>query len=203
MDTQVNSEAFGKPDLVTINVGGDDQSFFANVGMQCLIPGKKFNATKCDEEIGKAETIIKDEGKAVSKIFDAIKHKTASQSNVRVVVMSYARLFGNIKERPLYCGWLPATIDQVKRINDLAISLNGMLEKAAEDAQFDFVNVDGMFDGHRYCDTWKVWDYYFQTVSASGKDTGGVEYSEFSLAHPNLAGIENTYLKELNRVLGC
>lgn len=199
LDDQVNSKAFGDPDLVTVNMGGDDQSFFAAAVLACVY---NYNSTNCDQAIESASTIIARLPDRYARVFMGIKKKVRPQT--KVVGMGYAQFFGNIGATD--CAWPLnlATKVQKQRLNTLAQDMNKHLQDEALKAGYLYADVDAAFEGQRMCDQTgsNSFKSLFQFFPRAGYDTGDEFYHELSVFHPTADG-QAIMLRVLRLALGC
>ncbi|KAF2208617.1 hypothetical protein CERZMDRAFT_87690 [Cercospora zeae-maydis SCOH1-5] len=195
LHTQVETAAFGKPDLVTINVGGDDDSLFYNVVANCVL-GHGSGREKCQSAISNANSTIEElrRGK-LAELFNGIKKATQGRT-VKVVVMSYALFWANIPELP---GGIckpgksflnVPSLEERTQMNVLATLLNDALKTRAAEAGFAYVDGNAAFEGHRFCDHEPWFQELFKDIYIR------------STFHPTFQG-QNTFLKALEQELGC
>ena len=199
LSSQVKSANFGNLDLVTVNMGGDDNSFFANVITTCIF---HYDSSTCDGAIESASKIIDGLPNKYQQVFAGIKAKVHAQTNV--VAMSYTQFWGNLDTKD--CVWplnLPTTA-QKSEMNRLARNMNRRLKDEAFKAGYLYGDVDSAFQGHRICDqtghdSFKSW---FQMFPKMGYDTGDEFYFEVSVMHPTAEG-QDVMLRVLNETLRC
>ena len=199
LDTQVNVLEFGKPDLVTINAGGDDGKTFAKVVLPCVY---MYNSNDCDKALDDGNATIAGISTGLDDLFDGIK-QTADPS-ATVVVMSYPQLWGNLNTTD--CGWPfdNPTPGQKQRMDQLVLDMNAALSLAAGKANFLFADVNPAYAGHRICDKTGIESYssWFQWLPKCGNDAEDEFYCELSVFHPVLDG-QSAYLSTLKSALGC
>ncbi len=200
LNSQVNSNSFGTPDLVTVNMGGDDQSFFAHVAVACIF---QYDSKACGTTMDAASKIIQGLGANYDAVFAGVKKKT--HPSTKVVAMSYAQFWGRLDAQD--CAWPfnQPTSAEKGRMNTLARDMNTQLKGAALRAGYLYGDVDAAFEGHRLCDqagASGILGSWFQTVPKLGFDTDGNWYWEVPLMHPTEAG-QDAMLKVLTGVLGC
>lgn len=162
---------FGKPQFVTINLGGNDIGFKELVtrciyGIWVFTPGKT-----CDDVIKSSQDKVKsaDFKKGIAEVIDkAIAKGTATVGgSFKVFVLGYAQFFNDRTEQcnnkqlltPAYL--LPhahgtLTIELRQTLNQLARDLNEAIQTAimgvSNPAQVIYVDYDRAFESHRFCD---------------------------------------------------
>lgn len=172
-------------DLVTITIGGNDVLFVDTI-LYCVYANHGWRDwfTDCGEWMSKADSAIammELPGSNLDMLF-----RKLSKNNPQVVVFGYPRFVGEVEctEEPL--SW--PSDDERARLNELVPMFNSLLERRAEQYGFTYVDVDGDFEGHRYCDYGEPW---FQSP---WNNPGGF--------HPTTKG-QMVYMRALERALGC
>ncbi|KAI8222955.1 Lipase 1 [Colletotrichum sp. SAR 10_77] len=200
LSRQVNSASFGSPDLVTVSMGGDNNSLFHNVILSCIF---WYVSKNCDRAMADANSTIQSLSGSYDEVFDGIKAKV--RPGTKVVALGYAQFWGSLDVKGCESPLNFATKAQKATMNVLAMDINGKLKEAASRAGYLYADVDAAYQGHRVCDVGGRDTFnssLFQLTPKVGNDTAGRLYSEVSLAHPTALGQE-VMLRALNETLGC
>ncbi|WP_051325711.1 SGNH/GDSL hydrolase family protein [Glycomyces tenuis] len=128
-------------DLVTLTVGGNDIDWNEAV-VACMIP-----AYDCTGDIERSERIAENE---LPGLLDAVYSDIAARSpHAEVYVLGYPRLFSATKACDAF-GLIGE--GEQRRMNQGADLLSEVIESAAVDHGFTYVDVRDEFEGHAVCD---------------------------------------------------
>ena len=173
---QISSPEFGSPDLVSINVGGDNAGnldflrlgIFAEVVGACIEDNPLLD---CQTEINNASFIIGQFGPVIDQVLQAAAKTNLAGGKRTVVLLGYMQFY-NINaaisscppDNPNYpyTGWYQPSLGSggvADKINQLVIAANTQLNESAIRNGALFVNTDAAFAGHRICDS----EPWFQT----------------------------------------
>ncbi|MEU6247751.1 SGNH/GDSL hydrolase family protein [Glycomyces sp. NPDC047010] len=155
-------------DLVTVTIGGNDIGWTEAVAA-CLTP-----LMDCTGRIEASEALMRGQLPGLlDGVYDAIADRAP---RAEVLVLGYPRLF-NARTT---CGALhqPSVAEQT-RMNAAADVLAGVLDAAAADHGFKYVDVRESFEGHAVCD-----DVPY---------LHGLRYPTAESFHPNALGHANGY----------
>ena len=192
-------------DLVTINIGGNNNDAFASVVEHCVY----LLGIGCKEALQNAQNSINGIGPAISDLFTAIQKKTP---NARVLVMSYVRFWPVFYDNSL-CKNDPLKVpsaDQKADMNSLVDQMNQVLSSSAEAHGFWFIDVNPNFEGHRLCDKQAAYiqgdllpgdEKNITSNAANSTDNVGDWYNK-GVFHPNLEG-HFQYRMLIESALGC
>jgi lysophospholipase L1-like esterase len=122
--------------LVTLQVGGNDIGWSTAVGA-CLGGSDAQCAGALAGSLGIVNNVLP------ARLQGLYAQVAATAPNASVLVVGYPRLFS-----PVDGAYLGASPAEQQALNDGADTLNGVLEQAATDAGFTFVDVTRRFDGH-------------------------------------------------------
>ncbi|RVX73298.1 hypothetical protein B0A52_02940 [Exophiala mesophila] len=145
----------GNPDLVTITVGGNEISFFAilNACIYHWLP-----ANPCDEEVAGARALI--ESSSLLDHYSELISATLRHlpPHGLLLITGYAQFFNDqtslcdhitfSRTRPL------DRLTKAKRraLNELVVMLNQVIRSVAETRGATYVDIDRVFQGHRFCE---------------------------------------------------
>lgn len=132
--------------VVTVTMGGNDIGFASILG-QCLLvdcwrTGKISTAQRA---------IANSLPSALQVAYLGIR---LADTDARVVVVGYPRLFSQSQAATTGCGWLTQT--ERMKLNDLAVQLDTAIKTAAHASGFDYVSTLNALNGHELCtaDSW-------------------------------------------------
>lgn len=142
-------------DLVTIQVGGNEVDFFPVLN-ECVQQWRPFST--CDREINRAQSLMQST-RFVRAFDDMVKHAT-SKIDVpsHVLVLGYATFFNAATEQCNNVSFSKTNSAQVlsnelrKSLNDLVAMLNTVIEASARAHGATYVDIDTLFEGHRFCE---------------------------------------------------
>ncbi|MCD0443256.1 SGNH/GDSL hydrolase family protein [Glycomyces sp. A-F 0318] len=127
-------------DLVTIGIGGNDIGWF-NAIAACIVP-----LADCAPQIEEAERKATEE--LPEKLDDVYEEIADRAPAAEVYVTGYPRLFAARNT----CDALgQISVAEQRRMNDAADLLSSVIEAAAEDHRFTYVDTRGAFDDHGIC----------------------------------------------------
>lgn len=145
----------GSPDLVTITVGGNEISFFAilNACIYHWLP-----AGPCDKEIAGARALI--ESSSLLDHYTELVSTTLRRlpPDGLLLITGYAQFFNDetsLCDRITFSRTRPLDrLTKAKRraLNELVLMLNQVIRSVAESRGATYVDIDGLFRGHRFCE---------------------------------------------------
>lgn len=141
-------------DLITIQVGGNEVDFFPLLN-ECIQQWHPLST--CDREVTRARSILKSSN--FVNDFDRMVKATLrlKRNKARLLVLGYARFFDAESEqcnRVSFSVSNPANVlsNKLRRtMNDLVDLLNAVIRSSAEANNVEYINVDELFEGHRFC----------------------------------------------------
>ena len=154
------NSAFGNPELVTVQAGGNEGGAFYGIATACAYG---FDEGNCTKAIETAEGVFKDKQSLFEGLIDAaLTHNMDNQKSGSrtVAVIGYPSLYNHNNIRPDCLNLSP---ERRERINGISRELNGALAAAtkAKDGRGGnkavFVDIDEKFNGHRLCDNDEQW----------------------------------------------
>lgn len=153
-------------ETVTITIGRNDVGFGDHLGAcytgprECLRNERRWQ--------GDIDALL-------PQVADLLNQIKAINPYGRVALVGYPRLFPEIHEETVGCGWL--TSNERTRANSFAARLDTVLQSAAENAGVMYISTLHAFDGHELCspDSWVT-------------EFTPVRYPNQELGHPNKLG---------------
>ena len=145
-------------DLVTINIGGNNGDAFSKVVTRCVYLPGQFG---CTGALKNAQNIVAGIDADLNELFGKVK---VAAPNAKVVVFGYVQFWPTV-DNPHQCqssSLSRPSAAQKAIMNSLVIGMNQKLEQAANTSGFTWVDVDGLFEGHRLCDEGDPDDTYIQ-----------------------------------------
>lgn len=144
-------------DLVTLTVGGNEVDFFAVLN-ECVY--RWWPGGTCDAELKRSRDLIerRDFVDRFASMVTTGVERVGLGGDGRFLVTGYATFFndetiacdevsfGQGKSRPLLTRHLRRDLNQLVRL------LNHIIRGAAEAAGAEYVDIDQVFDGHRFCE---------------------------------------------------
>ncbi|GAB3517287.1 SGNH/GDSL hydrolase family protein [Arthrobacter monumenti] len=127
-------------DLVTITVGGNDLKYSTVVGICLGLIPVPAGQPDCDGSLMQAELLA--EGPLTQSLKSTFAVIAAQAPHAHVVVMGYPHLFSPKFDR------LGADAAAAEKMNDATTVLNDVLESAADNADFQYVDVTKEFRNH-------------------------------------------------------
>lgn len=193
--SQLASPEFRNPDLVTVQIGGNDFSVFSSLILNCVYSN---DTTSCQSAVSKAGAEQDDIIQDVDNALLAVNKRVSSTTNK--VLLGYLQFFSHKYEDCVVVeGRPPVSGDAQRLVNELVVQSNQRLSQIAAARGFLYTTADDAYDGHRWCDDVPWW--IISTIFVEGTDPSGKNYSELALGHPTAQG-QNAYLAALDRVLG-
>ncbi|KAI9659234.1 MAG: hypothetical protein M1831_003816 [Alyxoria varia] len=170
-ELQIQGEAFGEPDLVSLTLGGNEDNAFMRVMMACAQSMPSYGDKNCGDALNSADSMV--EG-VEEDIYETIK-LAGTQNNVdgastrTVLVMGYPVTYNYDVAKAPGCLIDPGDRKRIAELgNNLNAKISSAVDRANQDgqaapgmvgpkAQFEVKFVDpnhgdGGFDNHRLCD---------------------------------------------------
>ena len=145
----------GESQIVTMTVGGNEVDFFAVVN-ECIYRWRPLST--CDKELQRSRSLI-ESTEFISNYNKLVKGAVqALRPGARLLVTGYARFFNQETE---YCSHVSFSKSDPSslltrplrtELNDLIDRLNDVIEAAARVHGAEYVDIDGAFEGHRFCE---------------------------------------------------
>jgi hypothetical protein len=187
---QVKSPDFGRPDLVTITIGGDNNQAFLGLIISCVY---QRDDAMCQYAIQNAQNTISTIDTEFNALFTDIL-TTSPSLRRRLVVLGYPKFWsttnGTTCQHPVLSNVPPS---DRQAMNDLADSVNTVLKKAA--GRFGplatYADADPLFEGSRFCDNTPTpyFQYDFTTEI-------------FGVFHPTEVG-QQMLFQAVDKAAGC
>ncbi|KAJ9654938.1 hypothetical protein H2198_006120 [Neophaeococcomyces mojaviensis] len=142
-------------DLVTIQVGGNEVDFFPVLN-ECIQQWRPLST--CDRALTRARRLIQSTY-FVETFHNMVAH-AAKKMNGRglLLILGYAKFFDAETEQcnsATFSKTNPANVlsNELRRtFNGLVVMLNDIIRASAEASGAVYVDVDGLFEGHRFCE---------------------------------------------------
>ena len=193
---------------MTINIGGNNGDAFSKVVTRCVyIPGQ----FGCEGALTNAQNIVAGIDTALNTLFGKVK---VAAPSAKVVVFGDVQFWPRI-DNPDQCqspSLKRPSAAQKATMNSLVLGMNQKLAQAANTNGFTWVDVDGLFEGHRLCDEGDKNNTYIQwslkaTPGIGDGDEDGVDDPRSELYnkgvfHPFVTG-HDQYRMALEKALGC
>lgn len=145
----------GQADWATIQVGGNEVDFFPVLN-ECIQQWRPLST--CDREIDRARSLIQS-GQFVQAFDDMVRHAMGETDiGSKVLVLGYATFFNAQTEQCNRVSFSKTNTANVlsnhlrASFNDLVIMLNTVIEASAKAHGATYVDIDALFDGHRFCE---------------------------------------------------
>jgi hypothetical protein len=145
----------GDSQIVTLTVGGNEVDFFAILN-ECIYLWRPFST--CEKELQRSRSLI-ESNEFIDNYNKLVKGAVqALQPSARLLSTGYARFFNQETE---YCSHISFSktdpnnlLTQPLRaqLNDLISKLNDVIDAAAQAHGAEYVDIDGVFEGHRFCE---------------------------------------------------
>jgi GDSL-like Lipase/Acylhydrolase family len=177
--SQVKSDEYGYPDLISVTIGGDNNQAFLGLIVNCVY---QRDDAYCQYAIENAVYTVQTMNGYLTTLFHDIATLNRSPRQ-RVVILSYPRLWSSTNQTACQSPTLTnVPMSDRQAMNNLAVGMNAALESAAEEFGFTFVDTDGLFEGNRLCDNTQApyFQYDFDT-------------SIYGVFHPTERGQQQLY----------
>jgi hypothetical protein len=145
----------GDSQIVTLTVGGNEVDFFAILN-ECIYLWRPFST--CEKELQRSRSLI-ESSEFIDNYNKLVKGAVqALQPGARLLSTGYARFFNQETER---CSHISFSKTDPKnlltrplraKLNDLISRLNDVIDAAARAHGAQYVDIDGAFEGHRFCE---------------------------------------------------
>jgi hypothetical protein len=171
---QVQSNSFGKPDLVTMTAGGDNGGIFVKILMGCVLHK---SVKKCDAALQHGEETLLKLADTLTPVYEAIMFKNSPDAPApKVIHLGYVQMSSRDTEKFLCpkhgtdVSWASNGEGGYRdKINNLITRINEKTKEEAEKHGVTFVDVDPYFEGHRLCDGQDVsWMQHRLTLRENG-----------------------------------
>ncbi|QDS77539.1 hypothetical protein FKW77_000997 [Venturia effusa] len=154
---QVETKAFGTPDLVTMTAGGDNGGIFVKILMACILHK---SSKKCDKALKVGEATLLKLPSTLTPVYEAIMNKTGDDGvPPKVLHLGYVKMWARDtpkSECPKHgtdVSWASNGVGGYRdQINELIVRINQATKEEADKHGVTFVDVDPYFEGHRLCD---------------------------------------------------
>ena len=154
------SDDFGSPDLTTLVIGGDNGNAFRTLVLNCVYLRNisVLRSSSCAESLAFAiETYTTQLPVDVTTLLRAVQTMNLPpNANRTVLVFGYAQLY-NTNTPSHVCetdvGWPspgPGGIRQ--QLNHAVLLVNSLIKASANALRVTYVDVDDLFEGHRFCE---------------------------------------------------
>ena len=163
---EIEASAFGSPDLVTVNAGGNNGMVFADTVLACILSEgtPTYNET-CGAVFDYASLVDETLEDKVAGLLQQAQTKNLAANQTRTVVLVGYAQFYNISGLQEDC---PSGIPTpplgpggfADLVNKQTLQLNAVLASAAYKVGAIYADIDPAFSGHRICDAGTP---YFQT----------------------------------------
>lgn len=145
----------GRSDVVTLQVGGNEADFF-RVLNECVHQWQPLST--CEQELAKARRSAQDSD-FISRYSDMLKRALEwAKVDARILVLSYAAFFNaetDACSKATFSKTRPQnylTKERREELNDLVRTVNMIIKSTAEAAGAEYVDIDAIFEGHRFCE---------------------------------------------------
>jgi lysophospholipase L1-like esterase len=147
----------GDSDIVTITVGGNEVDFFVVLNA-CIHQFWPSPPGSCEKEMLKARTLIQS-----SAFLDSFNRMVAvtkkkMKPDALLLITGYAAFFNDKSEQCNNVSFSKRNPGNVltqelrASFNKLLIMVNNVIEAAADAHGAKYINIDAMFEGHRFCE---------------------------------------------------
>jgi hypothetical protein len=172
----------GDSQIVTLTVGGNEVDFVAILN-ECIYKWRPFST--CEKELHRSRSLI-ESGKFIDDFNKLVKGAVqALQPGSRLLVTGYAKFFNQDTDHCSHISFSKKDPDNMltrplrTKLNDLISRLNDVIEAAAEAHGAEYIDIDVVFEGHRFCEDgvpepapdW-VGTWFFGVGPASDSGTG-------------------------------
>jgi hypothetical protein len=145
----------GDSQIVTLTVGGNEVDFFAVLN-ECIYQWRPFST--CEKEWQRSRSLI-ESGKFIDDYNTLVKGAVqALHTGSRLLVTGYARFFNQFTDHCSHVSFSRSDTNNLltrslrAQLNDLIGRLNDVIEAAAKAHGAEYVDIDGAFEGHRFCE---------------------------------------------------
>lgn len=142
-------------DLVTIQVGGNEVDFFPVLN-ECIQQWRPFST--CDREINRARQLVQST-RFVQAFDDMIRHAVEKTGpSTEILVLGYVTFFNAQTEQCNRVSFSKTNSANVlsnelrQSFNNLVVMLNTVIEASAQAHGARYVDIDTLFEGHRFCE---------------------------------------------------
>jgi lysophospholipase L1-like esterase len=158
----------GSVDMVTITIGGNDVNF-GDVATTCLTNG----SAVCADALSETAPKIPKLRKPLTDLLAQIRKKALAAN---IVISGYPKIFDTGD-----CGTFGISEDSRDRMRAQQEQVNTLIREVAEASErVEYADPDGLFNGHRVCDTGDRW------INQVGD--GFVKLDPGAAYHPNADG---------------
>jgi lysophospholipase L1-like esterase len=176
----------GDSQVVTLTVGGNEVDFFAVLN-ECIYKWRPFST--CEKEWQRSRSLI-ESGKFIDDFNKLVKGAVqVLEPGSRLLVTGYAKFFNQHTDHCNHITFSKNDPDNLltrslrTKLNDLINRLNDVIEAAAEAHGVEYVDIDGVFEGHRFCEDGvpepapdRVETWFFSMRSAKHSGTGNRDH---------------------------
>lgn len=187
---QVKSDEYGRPDLISVTIGGDNNQAFLGLIVNCVY---QRDDVYCQYALQNAAYTVQTIDGDLSTLFNNIA--TLPPPGVptpKVAVLSYPRLWSTTNQTSCQSETLTnVPMTDRNAMNDLADGVNAVLKNAANKFGFTYVDTDALFEGQRLCDNTAApyFQYDFPTAI-------------YGVFHPTEVGQQQLF-KAFEKSVGC
>jgi hypothetical protein len=187
----------GDSQIVTLTVGGNEVDFFGVLN-ECIYQWRPLST--CENELQRSRSLI-ESGKFIDDYNKLVKGAVQTlQPGARLLVTGYARFFNQATDHCSHISFSKTDPDNLLtrslrvKLNDLINRLNDVIEAAAQAHGAEYVDIDGVFEGHRFCedgvpepapDRKDTWFFGMGYASDSGTSKGDKEHDMMQHIFPN------------------
>ena len=187
----------GESQVVSMTVGGNEVDFFAVLN-DCIYKWRPFST--CEKEWQRSRSLI-ESSEFIESYRKLVKGTIQTlQPNARLLVTGYAKFFNEETEHCSHISFSKTDPDNLltrplrAKLNDLISRLNDVIEAAARVHGAEYVNINNVFHGHRFCedgalepapDRTGTWFFSMDYSSDSGATTGDKQYDGVQQMFPN------------------
>lgn len=145
----------GDSQIATLTVGGNEVDFFAVLN-ECIYQWRPLST--CEKESQRSRSLI-ESGEFIDNFNKLVKDAVhALQPDARLLITGYAKFFNQETEHCSHVSFSKTDPDNLltrslrAKLNDLIGRLNDVIEAAAQAHGAEYVGIDGLFAGHRFCE---------------------------------------------------
>jgi hypothetical protein len=175
----------GDSQVVTLTVGGNEVDFFAVLN-ECIYLWRPFST--CEKELQRSRSLI-ESSEFIENYNKLVKGAVqVLQPSARLLSTGYARFFNQETDHCSHVSFSKTdpnnrlTQPLRAKLNDLVSRLNDVINAAAQAHGAEYVDIDGIFEGHRFCedgvpepapDRRDTWFFSATYASDNGESNGG------------------------------